>query len=491
MKKSDFSEPRRQSLVAILLIIYKTYQTIVKQLWPFLIIFVFGGNNRRGWLMWLILALSILGMITSIWKYFKYYFYIEQDELIVERGILNKKRLSVPFDRIQTINFQQNIIHRIFGVVELKIDTAGTHTEEFVFNALDQQIAEDLRKVILKNKSKTAPTEYKEVSTEIVAETDGIPIMTMDLADLIKAGLVQNHFKSGWLIIAAIIWIWQNLRDTGFQDQFENQIQGFLSGILTFVFIGGIFVLLSLVVSLARMIINNYNLQFIRTQNGFKVHAGLFTRKVTSAMDNKIQMITWADNPLKKLIGIKDLLLMQASSKEVTSQKSIKIPGLNKNHIDLVIDTLYGDISNIRNYRPVHSLYFSRMVLYLSLVVIPVIIILLSTEHYLQASIASMIYIYMIFSRYLKYKKLRYGYDQRILHIKGGAFGDKTTLIPIYKIQGITTSTSPHQRRKDLTTVTIHSASGNANIPYIPIKEAHELKNILLYLIETSKKVWM
>ena len=49
MKKSDllqYSEPMRQSYVAILIIIIKTYRIMIGQVWPVLVVFLFGSGKK-------------------------------------------------------------------------------------------------------------------------------------------------------------------------------------------------------------------------------------------------------------------------------------------------------------------------------------------------------------------------------------------------------------------------------------------------------------
>ena len=83
---------------------------------------------------------------------FRYYFYIEEDKLIVEKGVFGRSKTIVPFERIQTINFEQNLAHQVFSVLRLKVDTAGSAQKEFEFDAIAIDQAQALRKIILEKK---------------------------------------------------------------------------------------------------------------------------------------------------------------------------------------------------------------------------------------------------------------------------------------------------------------------------------------------------
>ena len=261
MKRSegshDFSQPTRQSLVAILMIIIKTYRIIIRSVWPFLLLFLFRGESsgKNSWILYLVVA-ALLGMVYSIINYFRYYFYLEKDELVIESGVLKRSKLNVPFDRIQTINFEQNIIHRVFNVVRLKIDTAGSGTTEFKFQAIDSNTADELRNLLLaKRKMAVKPQEEDTQEEKKATLPQYKTIMQLSLEDLIKAGAVENHLRSGGIILAFMYWIWQSLDDAqiNIEDQVESTVMSTVgTGLYLFFVLGVIFVVLSFIVSMVK-----------------------------------------------------------------------------------------------------------------------------------------------------------------------------------------------------------------------------------------------
>ncbi len=508
MKKSDqthdFTEPTRQSAVAILLIILKTYRILVRQAFPFILLFLVGKGFSDGKGKNILIGISVfalLGMVYSIINYFRYYFYINEDELIIESGVFKRSKLNVPFDRIQTINFEQNIIHRIFNVVRLKIDTAGSAKAEFEFHAISNEKADSLRNLLL---SKKKQAKKSDDSLEFVnpLEDKATPvfktIMQLDLLDLIKAGAVENHLRSGGIILAFMWWIWSSIEEMGMQEdlingELEETVMSQVNSGLILVGLGiVVFFLLSFIVSMIKMVITNYDLKFMRSENGFKINGGLFTKKDVSALDHKIQVVSWGDNPLKKLIGIKDLRLKQASSIVLNKKTSIRIPSCKEEHIELVKNTLYGKkaFDNIK-YSGIDKRYFYRNGGILSLVFIGLVSLLLFLNQNTQAVFFGVIGVLIVFSFYLSFRKKRYGYNEEMLVIRGGTYGDKTELLPIYKIQSLSKKQSPYQRRNGLANLIVHTASGKVGIPYIDSGVVQDIMDEFLYRIETDKRKWM
>lgn len=178
----DFSTPQRQSTVAILLVVFKTLRVLFRQIaLPFLV-FVFMGKKSSDFGTYFVIfisGISLVSMIYSIINHFRSYYYISHDELIVHSGILGKKKLSIPLERIQSINFEQNLIHRLFRVKKLKLDTAGTGEKEMELAAIDSDKAEALRSLLI-HRSHTIP-----VAVAYSAKHDDL-IFQLGFVDLIR-----------------------------------------------------------------------------------------------------------------------------------------------------------------------------------------------------------------------------------------------------------------------------------------------------------------
>ena len=495
--KYDFSKPIRQSYVAILMIIYKYYSIIIRQLLPLIILFFIGKNKAASWtdyIVYLAVGIAIFSMIVAIISYFRFYFHIENDELIVEQGIFNKKKTSIPFDRIQTINLEQNIVHQMFKVVRVEVDTAGSEKSEFKFDALGIELAETLRSIILSRKKIIGKisSQIEDFSNENVFEEASTIIMHIDIGQLLKIGITENHLKSGAVIFAFGYWVIESLSEVGVDVEGYGENLEMSPTVSLFLYLIILFLVISLMISLVRTLLLYFDLKFLRIGNGFRVTSGLLTKRNVAALDHKIQMISFSDNLLKKLLGFKDLLLKQASSIEMTSKKSIKIPGCTQDHIDSVSFSLYGNRSfDHIEFLKVDRRYFIRSALYIlfftSLVFIPGV-----TLGILWMTLGSvLIMLYLILTTYLNYRKTKYGFNHKMVVVKGGTFGDKTTLFPLYKLQSAAIKQNLYQRRNDLATVVLYTASGGTSIPYIAKSVAEDIVNYFIYKVESENKQWM
>ena len=235
-----------------------------------------------------------------------------------------------------------------------------------------------------------------------------------------------------------------------------------------------------------------YGLEFWRSDNGFKISSGLFTKKDTSALDHKIQMISWSDNLLRKIVGYYQLSLKQASSIAINNKSSINIPGCRQDQIDMVTQALYGvkAFDNIE-MESVDIRFMYRRMFFLSLIGIPFIVLGCFDSKLFFVIGGLLLIIYFLVTSYFRYKKCKFGHNGKMMMIRGGLFGDKAETLPIIKLQNVEINQSPYQRRKKLANVTIYTAAGSVTIPYVSYDRAIQLADYLLYKTESSNKRWM
>ena len=502
MKRSEellFAEPTRQSLIAIILIIYKYINVIIRQVWPFLLILLWGGGSDKK--SSIAIGLSVLGLASMLWailSYFKFYFYLQNGELIIQKGILKRSNLNIPLDRIQSVNINQNIVHQILNVVQLEVDTAGTKGSEFKFDALSKEKAEALRSILISKKKETSSSELSadDIDQAELLGDDRKSILSLSFTELIKVGISQNHFRSIGFIMLVFFWVQSSVEDIGIEtDKYTDGLMDFVTSasfnaVMTIIVMASI---IAVLISLIQTILIYYNAHLWREGSRLKLSYGLFNKKEMSALYQKIQILQWSSNPLQKMMKIFDVRLKQASSSVVSAKSSLRIPGCTEDHIQYLKDSWLGDdaLADLK----IHGIsihYFYRRVMFRM-----IFCAVLFGAYFLRGEINGwlifLIFLipYFIYTSWLSYKKSGFAINHSTLYITRGMLDDDYALLPLSKVQNVIISQAPYQVRKDLANVDVHTASGSISIPYIPVELAEQLSDYLLYKVESSKEDWM
>jgi putative membrane protein len=495
MKRSDLpwhGQHTRQAPIAILLIIFSIIKSLVRTWWPFILILIFQSNflsPERGKI--LVGVVTFLVVIFSIWRYFRFYFFITEDKLHVHSGVFTRIKLDIPFDRIQTISFEQNIIHQMFNVARLKIDTAGSSKEEFEFSALDMAKAKELRQFILNRKGVNSEEEAKEDEPSKL-------ILDLGITDLLRVGVSQNHFRTTGIIVAFLLTLRDRISDslgTKYVDEFDSVTERLSENLLFY----GVSLFLTILVlsffgTLIYTILRYYNLRLWKTADGYKMESGLFNIREQAARDQKIQILRWVSNPIRDLFGIMQLRFYQASSLAGNSKTSITVPGVPNDRLDAILNFYCRGLTSLAIEDGCHIdvRYFGRRFIYLTL--LPTIVFLTLAFISKQNGWYIIAGFWLIFSGAYQYylrKKWRFHFTDDALVIKYGVLERISKALMLRKIQGVQIKQSPYQRKNALSTILLHTASGDVKIPYIPLETAWKIKNYILYKVENSNYKWM
>lgn len=122
------------------------------------------GAPAFGFLKWLWVIIPPLLIFFWIWAKLTYHFYryeLREDGFRKELGVIWKKYVTIPYDRIQNVDIYRGVIARILGLSDLNIQTAGASAQvsrygvwgagaEGRLPGLSREVAEQLRDEFIK-----------------------------------------------------------------------------------------------------------------------------------------------------------------------------------------------------------------------------------------------------------------------------------------------------------------------------------------------------
>jgi putative membrane protein len=489
-----YFQPSRQSPIAILLILARLIRSLIGQFWPVLLLLLLrkrSANSSQFW-VWVGIAITIFSVLRSLVTYFRTHFYIQDDEFILEKGGFTRRRLSVPLDKIQTITFQQTFLHRLFNVVSVEMDTTGAKGSEISLTALDRDKATVLREYLLrwKKENVNATSADQEAATADVAPE--VELLKLDLGALFLIGLSQNHLRSAGILfglLASFAREIQPILGKSAYKYFEEEWGLSFNFFWTFaLWIIVFFLIISVIATLALTIVRFYNLRFVQTGEGFRLEAGLLTRREQAAYLPKIQFLRWSANPLQRLWGMYNLRFYQAAGHELRGKQTLQVPGCYPHQITTV-QTAYFPASVQEQwdwYRP-HRLYFRQRVFMLGL--LPLIGLILKTSLDFSWVWLAITLLWLPFTAWWQWKLLlrkEYGLSPDGLWVKSGYFTQSQILLLWANVQGLEVQQSFLEKRHQVADLTFYTASGEVEIESLPLPMVNSLRDYVLAKIEVG-----
>ena len=119
------SDPKRLHPIAA---VVNALRQLKEMIIPFLIFVVFGSRGTDWDLFYLFgsIGVVVLVLVYGILAWYRFTYRIEQGELRIEYGLIVRKKRYIPFDRIQSLDLSEGILQRLFGLVKVKVETAGS-----------------------------------------------------------------------------------------------------------------------------------------------------------------------------------------------------------------------------------------------------------------------------------------------------------------------------------------------------------------------------
>jgi putative membrane protein len=494
----NFSQFRRQSKKGILVIYLNILYKAFRAFWIFLFLFIQKFSKISETTLFYIYmgvaALFVFFLIRAFLIFKNFQFKIENQHFILKKGIIKKTNTSIPFDRIQNINFKQNIIQQIINVHELNIETAGSSKAEISIKALSFEEASALKKAV---------TIFDKGVAEPTIETVEKPLLKVGLFELIKVSLTENHLQSLLLLVAVLIGFFQQISELfeslGKQNLLDNYISENASALEnSVIIIAGLLIFLTIVAvlsSVVRVVLRHFNLTVFVKNNALEIYQGLTTKNSVILKKDKVQHITISDNPIKKKLGISFITFKQAISGKVKKKqdKVIKIVGCKEAQIMAIKELLFPNenLEGIDKNFP-DSYFKIRLYLRGAILVLFANSISYVTTHNSVLFLGNIFIIPMIiFFIELKFRKRYYLFNDDLLLVAQGTVETHKTYVPFFKVQNIALKQTIFQVKKNVADIVLQTASGKIKIPCISIEKAHKLYNYILFKVETSQKSWM
>ncbi|HEY3385535.1 MAG TPA: PH domain-containing protein [Saprospiraceae bacterium] len=497
---TNFHQPQRQSPKAVVLILLKYFRIIIRQMWPILLVILINPTKGKGFMITAVaFAVILISLIYSLIAYTKYYFFIQNNELCVRSGVFRKTVLNVPFDRIQSVDFKRNLVHQFLNVVSVQIDTAGSKGSELELDAIELERAEELRNIVLAYKHSRGTT-VQETTDNIppIPEVQEVPELILSLSprDLIKIGISENHLRTAAIIFAFFLGLADDLDQLLGWDvygQLEDTTTAMsLFGLLATIIAIPIFIGVSFMITLIRTVLRYYGLKFWREGMSFKVVSGLFTRNEKSIQKSKIQVIRWVTSPLKRIFGIYQLNIYQATNVDQNQDKSLVIPGCYQEQIDNTLDTIVPSFRGaIFTSHRMHPSIVRLMVFLFGFIPAVLFGLMAWFNDGMMQWLLTLVFPLAIWMGYLYQQKRRLKIHPDFIVSEGGIFGSSSKLIEIYKVQSVHLESSPMQRRRGLTSLYVYTAGGDISFPYLQKEIAQSARDYILYRVEFEQKSWM
>jgi putative membrane protein len=272
---------------------FRQARQFVPALIPLVAITGLGGGT--GTVVALVVGVTLLSLATAALSWWRFSYADSDAAVVVTRGLLSRSVRTVPNDRIRGVEMETPLLHRLFGLVRVRIDAAagavnGTE-EDLVVDGLPRVEGDRLRTAVLTHRSTAAPV----ADVEPEAEEE---FARFDNRWLLYAPLVGSYLAVPLAGVGALFRLAQEL-----PAQWRPDVGGVhVSGLQAFVVVLGVSLVLLVAGSIIGAAVVNWGFRLVRRGASLVAVRGLLTRRHTELEIDRIRGVTVAEGAGMRLV---------------------------------------------------------------------------------------------------------------------------------------------------------------------------------------------
>ncbi|MBD8527481.1 PH domain-containing protein [Pseudoxanthomonas sp. CAU 1598] len=431
---------------------------------PLLLLWLFGRGGD--WQEYAAAVATVVLTVSAVYRYFTYRFRIDSRELVIRSGLLARNVRHLPFKRIQHVELRQNLLHRAFGVAQLRLESAtGGDESEAVMNVLALDEARSIEARIRAGAGEQAQVDSSSAHSEQSVR------LQLPIAELLRLGLTRNH---GWVVVGAAFGIGWQIDDgalfsgikQGFQavyawaSQWHDSLA--LSAVLLLLVL--LFVAALRLVGTVVVLLRYYDFRLHDQGRQLALEAGLLTRYRQQIPLSKVQRWVVETPWLLRLLGRSSASVETAGRgqrEEDSAGRGVVVPIARAGQLnELLSEWGLGQALQAADWRPIHPRAWRRWLI--ADCFWPAFVWLIALLN--LGSDVLPLGLLLLLPAFLSWRSAvnaRFAFDGERLLWRRGGLSETVELVEVDRIQSISLRQSPLDRRAGMINVAIDTAGAS------------------------------
>ena len=316
-----------------------------------------------------LLLVSLLMLLYCAFKWRYTFVSAEENTLIYESGKFIKKRVAIPFEKINTIDMGRNIFERMVGTCRLKIDTGAYSNRQEKNNAemnlvFSLKEAEEIRSFILGRAELDSRAEEAENGKSVVAAKEPDWVVKAGIGDFVLYGLTSSSvWKLFWIIIVGFFFVAELAQ--GMMGQLLEFIMPYVEWTTDFISRTNIVLILlgMLIFFLITALISDvwtviwaairfYDFRVAREGRNVIVRYGLITVKNYTLQVRNIHALIIKQNVFQQMLGRCSVEAVCMGFGDEKTETALLLPIIKTGDLNKLLDVILPEYVTEMNIRP-------------------------------------------------------------------------------------------------------------------------------------------
>jgi len=461
------------------------------------ILIIFGARTRGlDWEVWgPVLLIPYAG--AAILRYVTFRYRYDPTELVIRSGVFVRNERHIPYARIQNIDAVETVLHRLLGVVDVRLQTAAGSEPEATLSVLPAASVTEMRRQVFAAAGRGSAADVADAADlPSVAPT---PLLRLSPPDLLIYGFIENR---GMVIIAAVAGL---LWDAGLADGVMERLSGDeawgrgaareavrnlrsgggvpLARLLVMASAVAGVLLFIRVLSMAWALVRLHGFTLTRAGEDVQVRFGLLTRVSATVPLGRVQAVTVREGPWHRLLhraSVRVTTAGGASGQTASVQREWLAPILRRERLPALGAELVPHLDLAHpDWQPVHPRAFRRRFRAWLVFVALVSLGLTPRLGWWTLALAAVLALWFAFVARRQVAHLGWACTDAVVLFRRGWIWQFTTIVPLSRIQAVARHESPFDRRHRMARVRVDTAGASeafrVDVPYLGRDTAMDL----------------
>src|SRR5215210_555462 len=423
---------------------------------PGIVLLMSQGFSLRTVALFLV-GVLIAGALAALWGFLSWRattYAVTGNSFRLRRGVFQKSERTIPLDHVQSVDTVQGVIQRLFGVVEVRIETAGGGSSEpdASLSALDRTAAQALRR------------EVEGSRKERTEETEGPTILRrLSTRDLLVAGATSGQIGVAFSVLAVGFQFFDDILSDELLRRFVETYEPNWQMVLLILFPTGL--LLAWLLAIAGTVLAYAGFTLSREEDFLYIKRGLLERREATIPLARIQAIRISEGVLRQPFGLAAVRVESAGYGEAAGVSTMLFPLLPSDEVqeflaeatpEFAVNPALQKLPRRALRRYVFRAVFGYLVLALAAALISFLVF-----QYAVGLLAFFLLLPAALYGWLCYRDAGWAFEEDRLVVRYRSLGRKTAVAPRRRLQSREVTRSPFQRRVRLATFLAEVASGS------------------------------
>ncbi|WP_175597051.1 PH domain-containing protein [Peristeroidobacter soli] len=239
---------------------------------------------------WIVPIIVAAVAIRAVWVQLTFRYGFSPTGLVVRRGMVFRNVRHIEYARIENIDTERGVLHRLFGVAEVRVQTSTGGKPEALISVLDLAAVQEMRERVF--------SEAQPAEKTIEAPVENT-LLHLTIGELVRHGLIDNR---GMILVAAAFGVLHEAGVFVINRQLVDRVLESSSaaglaalGLMMQIALGAITILGAIIavriLSVVLAIVTFYDFRLTRVAGDLRARYGLFTRVALTLRTRRIQAV--------------------------------------------------------------------------------------------------------------------------------------------------------------------------------------------------------